>query len=82
MAIQMTSSAVQSKITDMFAALRRGPVEIVRYDTPQAVVLSPESYSALKQAADEGLVARIRAAEAEGYLSEDDSEAILAAGRR
>ncbi len=79
---QMKSSEVQSRITDLFAKLRQGPVEIVRYDTAQAVALSPESYAALKKAADEGLVARIRAAEVEGYLSVEDSEAVLAAGRR
>lgn len=80
-AVQMKSSDVQSRITDLFTALRRGPVEIVRYDVPQAVALSPEAYAALKAAANEGLVARIRAAEAEGYLSADDSGAVLAAGR-
>ncbi len=81
-AVQMSSSDVQSRITDLFSALRSGPVEIVRYNSLQAVALSPESYAALKAAADEGLVARIRAAETAGYLSVDDSEAILAAGRR
>jgi hypothetical protein len=61
--------------------LRSGPVEIVRGDKRAAVVLSPDHFDRLQREADEALVARIKAAEAEEYLGVEASERLMAEWR-
>ena len=80
--MDMTSSQLQQRFGDVLTQIPQGPVNVIRHNTRVAVVMAPGQYDALCAAADEGLALRIKAAEAEGFLSEEDSAARMAVHRQ
>lgn len=45
--------------------LRSGPVQVIQHDEVRYVVLNPEQYQELKEAYEEAMLARVRAAQDE-----------------
>ena len=75
--VVLTSKEAKEKFGVLVDTARREPVTITKHNRPVAVVISSERYAELEALEDEMWTAKAREAEKKGYLSCEESEAVI-----
>lgn len=75
--ITLTSKEARNRFGALIAVARKGPVTITNRNRPALVVLSVERYAELEAIEDKVWLAKAKAAEKKGYLSAEESEALV-----
>ncbi|MDO8683361.1 MAG: type II toxin-antitoxin system prevent-host-death family antitoxin [Armatimonadota bacterium] len=75
--VTITSKEAKEKFGALVDTARREPVTITKHNRPTVVVISSERYAELETLEDELWAAKAREAEKKGYLSTEESEAMI-----
>ncbi|MDO8585435.1 MAG: type II toxin-antitoxin system prevent-host-death family antitoxin [Armatimonadota bacterium] len=75
--VTISSKEAKEKFGALVDTARREPVTITKHSRPVVVVVSSERYAELEALEDEVWAARAREAEKRGYLSTEESEAVI-----
>ncbi|MCX6345085.1 MAG: type II toxin-antitoxin system Phd/YefM family antitoxin [Armatimonadetes bacterium] len=73
----LTSKQAKEKFGTLVDTARREPVTITKHNRPTVVVISSERYAELEALEDELWLAKAKDAEQKGYLSTEESEAVI-----
>lgn len=73
----LTSKEAKEKFGTLVDTARREPVTITKHNRPTVVVISSERYAELEALEDELWLAKAKDAEKKGYLSTEESEALI-----
>ncbi len=73
----LTSKEAKEKFGTLVDTARREPVTITKHNRPTVVVISSERYAELEALEDELWLAKAKNAEKKGYLSAEESEAVI-----
>jgi len=75
--VKVTSKEAKDKFGVVMDAARREPVTVTKHNRPSVVIMSVERYEELEALEDKVWSAKAQEAEKGGYLSAEESEALI-----